>query len=155
VTVLREDRPGLKRLVTYVIARPEQPPTVSELRRFLEQKLPDYMLPSAFVLLDRFPLTPHGKIDRRALPLPDLIRPELEQTFVAPRTAVEEVMALIWAEVLGVEQVGVDDNFFDLGGDSILSIRVQSMARERDLCFTLQQLFQHPTIRELTRAVRI
>jgi len=106
VVLAREDSPGDKRLVAYVVAAPAFFPSASELRSFLKQKLPEYMVPSAFVFLDALPLTPNGKLDRNALPAPDLSRPELEQGFVAPRTPLEEIIAQIWAEVLKVEKVG-------------------------------------------------
>ncbi len=110
------------------------------------------MVPSAFVLLHELPLTSNGKVDRRALPTPDKGRQTLRGDFVSPRTSVEEVLADIWAEVLGVERVGVNDNFFDLGGDSILSIQVNARANKAGLNLTPRQLFQHRTIAELAAA---
>ena len=98
------------------------------------------------------PLTPNGKVDRRALPAPDWIRPELEVPYVAPRTPREEVLAGIWADVLGLEQVGIHDNFFELGGDSILSIQIIARANQAGLRLTLKQLFQHQTVAELAAA---
>ncbi|MFN2514061.1 MAG: hypothetical protein ABR568_21940, partial [Pyrinomonadaceae bacterium] len=89
---------------------------VPQLRSLLKEKLPDYMMPSAFVMLDTMPLTPNGKVDRKALPAPDHVRPGLEGAFAAPRTPTEELLAGIWAEVLGVERIGIHDNFFELGG---------------------------------------
>jgi non-ribosomal peptide synthase protein (TIGR01720 family)/FkbM family methyltransferase len=120
-----------------------------ELERHLRQRLPDYMVPSQYVLLEALPLTPNGKVDRRAFPGPDRARPELEKTFAAPRTPVEAVLARIWAEVLKLEQVGVYDNFFQLGGDSILSIQIIARANQAGLRLTPKQLFQHQTIAEL------
>jgi acyl carrier protein len=114
---------GGRRLVAFVVPSRETSPTVNELRRFLKQKLPSYMVPSAFVFLDSMPLTPGGKVDRRALPLPDGTRPDIEESFVAPRTTAEKELAEIWKEVLGIEQVGIYDNFFDLGGHSLLLIQ--------------------------------
>ncbi|NEQ20441.1 MAG: amino acid adenylation domain-containing protein, partial [Microcoleus sp. SIO2G3] len=122
-----------------------------DLRSFLKQQLPDYMVPSAFVLLDALPLTANGKVDRRQLPTPDIAQRELNEAFVAPRTFEEKVLAEIWAEVLGVEQVGIHDNFFALGGDSIRSIQVRSRSQERGLNFSLQQLFHYQTISELAQ----
>jgi len=114
-----------KRLVAYVVpAVSEDDLSWDEIRGYLRDRLPDYMVPSAFVTLDALPLTPNGKVDRQALPAPDGARPELEGTFVAPRTPVESLIAEIWQELLGVERVGVYDNFFDLGGHSLLSMRV-------------------------------
>ncbi|HEY0604050.1 MAG TPA: amino acid adenylation domain-containing protein, partial [Herpetosiphonaceae bacterium] len=121
----------------------------SELRAFLATRLPTYLVPSAFVLLDGWPLTPNGKIDRRALPDPDTHRLPIETAFVAPGTPVETTLARIWAEVLRVETVGVHDNFFALGGDSILSIQIVARATQAGLRLTPRQLFQHQTIAEL------
>jgi acyl-coenzyme A synthetase/AMP-(fatty) acid ligase len=128
LVVAREDQPGVKRLVAYLVAPAgDSAPAAGGLRAALKQRLPDYLVPSAFVVLDRLPLTASGKLDRRALPAPEFSGTEAE--YVAPRTAIEAELARIWAEVLGVEQVGVQDNFFELGGDSILSIRVISRLR--------------------------
>jgi amino acid adenylation domain-containing protein len=124
VVMAREDRRGDKRLVAYVVLDRESSPTINELRGFLKQKLPGYMVPSTFVFLDALPLTPSGKVDRQALPAPDLDRPRLEETFVAPRTSLEMLIAEIWQDVLGVDRVGRYDNFFDLGGHSLLSMQV-------------------------------
>ncbi|HEX8694770.1 MAG TPA: non-ribosomal peptide synthase/polyketide synthase, partial [Longimicrobium sp.] len=149
VVLAREDAPGDRRLVAYVVGREGAEPRPSELRAHLSGRLPDYMVPSAFVVLDRMPLTPNGKVDRRALPAPEAARPEAGAGYAAPRTWAEEVLAGIWAEVLGVERVGVHDNFFELGGDSILSIQVVSRARAAGLRITPRQLFEHPTAAEL------
>jgi amino acid adenylation domain-containing protein len=124
VVMARGDRRGDKRLVAYVVLDRESSATINELRGFLKQKLPGYMLPSSFVFLDALPLTPSGKVDRQALPAPDWDRPRLEETFVAPRTSMETVIAEIWQDVLGVDRVGRYDNFFDLGGHSLLSMQV-------------------------------
>ena len=148
----REDAPGEKRLVAYLVARREQSPTVSELRKFLKQKLPEYMMPAAFVMLEAMPSTTSGKIDRGALPAPDRVRPELDEALAPPRTITERVLADIWAQVLGIEQVGIHDNFFELGGDSILSIQIIARANEAGLRLTPKQLFQHQTIAELAAA---
>ena len=129
VVVAREDAPGQKRLVAYVVAEREPAPTAGELRTELKAKLPDYMVPSAFVLLEKLPLTPNGKLDRRALPAPEQSRPELEGGYVAPRTPLEEVIAGIWADVLHLEQVGVEENFFELGGHSLLATQVIARVR--------------------------
>jgi amino acid adenylation domain-containing protein/non-ribosomal peptide synthase protein (TIGR01720 family) len=149
----REDAAGGKRLVAYLVADGEQRPTTGELRAFLQGKLPDYMIPSAFITLDELPLTPNGKVDRRALPEPGHERPELGGGYVAPRTAAEVALAGIWSEVLGVEEVGVHDNFFELGGDSILTIQIVSKAEHAGLSFAPRLLFQHQTIAELAVAV--
>jgi aryl carrier-like protein len=141
------------RLVAYIVTQSGSTPTVNELRRFLQLKLPDYMIPAVFVTLEALPLTPSGKVNRRALPEPDTTRPILEQAFVAPRTPEEKELAAIWTFVLNLEKVGIHDNFFALGGDSILSIQILAQARQRGLNFTLQQLFQHPTIQELAQEI--
>nr|QEO74481.1 condensation domain-containing protein [uncultured bacterium] len=146
VVVLREDRPGDKRLVAYVVEEDGAALNVGGLRSHLAETLPAYMIPQAFVTLGALPLSPNGKLDRRALPQPDAGRPELGQAYVAPRTPAEEALADVWREVLGVEQVGIYDNYFALGGDSIRSVQLLTLAQERGLDFTLQQLFKHQTI---------
>jgi acyl carrier protein len=130
VAVVREDRPGDKRLVAYIVAREASPPSAKELRSYLRDELPDYMIPSAFVALPAMPLTPSGKVDRRTLPSPDEIQGEAGAEFTPPRTSTEKALAEIWAEVLGVEWVGLHDNFFDLGGHSLLAIQIISRVRE-------------------------
>ncbi|NEP04862.1 MAG: amino acid adenylation domain-containing protein [Okeania sp. SIO4D6] len=129
VVIAREDIPGNKRLIAYFIPAQEQFST-HNLRRFLQDKLPDYAIPSNFVKLEFLPLTPNGKIDRKALPEPDKIRPELENNFVAPRNQTEELLANIWSELLEVEKVGIQDNFFELGGDSLLATKLIFQIRE-------------------------
>jgi acyl carrier protein len=125
VALVREEVPDQRRLVAYVVLdRVETTPTTSELRRFLKQRLPDHMVPSAFVFLEALPRTSSGKVDRSALPAPDTARPDLEETFVVPRSAVECHLASAWQDLLGVDRVGVYDNFFDLGGHSLLSMQV-------------------------------
>jgi amino acid adenylation domain-containing protein/non-ribosomal peptide synthase protein (TIGR01720 family) len=148
--VAREDAPGERRLVAYLVPRPGHPaPAPDELRPLLQRSLPDYMLPAAFVPLEALPLTPNGKLDRAALPAPGPARPELAQPYAPPRSPAEEALAAIWAEVLGLERVGVRDNFFDLGGDSILAIRMVAGAARRGLRLTVRSLFQHQTVAEL------
>ncbi|MDQ3824966.1 MAG: condensation domain-containing protein, partial [Actinomycetota bacterium] len=127
-------------------------PSWSQLRSWLKRSLPDYMVPSAFVTLERLPLTSSGKVDRRALPAPTLPS-ELESSYLAPRTPAEQTLADIWAEVLRVKQVGIDDNFFGLGGDSILSIQVVSRARQAGLRLTSKDIFLYQTIAELATGV--
>ncbi|HEY9417978.1 MAG TPA: amino acid adenylation domain-containing protein, partial [Pseudonocardia sp.] len=143
---------GHQRLVAYLVCAQGVGPEPARLRSWLKTVLPDYMLPSAFVVLERLPLTVSGKVDRRALPAPDP-QPRLGSPYVAPRTPSEQLLAGIWAEVLGVEHVGVEDNFFELGGDSILSIQVISRAREVDLRLAAKDIFLHQTISELSTAV--
>ncbi|MGW5658483.1 condensation domain-containing protein, partial [Streptomyces humi] len=136
-----------RRLAAYAV--PADPaegiPTVGELREHLRRGLPDFMIPSYFTELSALPLTPNGKVDRGRLPAPDGLRPRLDG-FVAPATPTEELLAGIWAQVLGVDRVGVEDNFFELGGDSIISIQVVARAREAGLHFTVAQLFDHQTV---------
>jgi amino acid adenylation domain-containing protein len=154
VALAREDVPGDKRLVAYVVSDQEQTPTSSELRDFLKRKLPEYMMPSAFVILDTLPLTPNGKIDRQTLPAPDQVRPELANTFVAPRTEAEEIIAEIWAELLGLEQVGIYDNFFELGGHSLLATQIISRLRDVfQIELPLRTLFEAPSVTELATLV--
>jgi amino acid adenylation domain-containing protein len=144
-----------KRLVAYVVcAEPARRPTSGELRSFLQERLPKYMIPSLFVPLDALPLNANGKVDRRRLPAPDGTRPEMEREFVAPRTAVEEKLADIWREVLGVDRVGLHDNFFELGGHSLLATRVVSFVRDRcGVEVPLLALFESPTLAGLASRV--
>ncbi|MFM6632173.1 MAG: non-ribosomal peptide synthetase [Microcystis panniformis] len=153
--IAREDSPGIKRLVAYIVPPKNVTPSTSELRQFLKARLPDYMIPSAFVTLEALPLTPNGKLDHRALPEPNL-RGEIELNFVAPRNLEEEILAKIWSQVLRVELVGIYDNFFELGGDSILTIQIITRARKAGLELTPKQLFTHQNIAELaTVAIRV
>jgi amino acid adenylation domain-containing protein/non-ribosomal peptide synthase protein (TIGR01720 family) len=148
LVLVREDAPGSKRIVAYVMT-PSPAPEVSALREHLKKKLPEYMVPAAFVFLEKFPLTNNGKIDPKALPLPEQQRPELAARYVPPRTPAEKTLAAIWSKVLRVERVGVNDNFFELGGDSILSIQIISLGRSEGLKLTPKLLFSHQTIAEL------
>lgn len=122
----------------------------SELRSFLETKLPDYMVPSAFVFLDSLPLTPNGKVDRKLLPMPDRDRPELDKIFISPQTELERTIANIWKNVLSIDKVGIDDNFFDLGGHSLLLIQVyNSVSKISERKLSLIEMFEYPTVRSL------
>ncbi|WYL93613.1 MAG: amino acid adenylation domain-containing protein [Gloeotrichia echinulata IR180] len=152
VVIAREDIPGNKRLVAYIISNQEQF-QFDEIRQFLKQKLPPYMVPSAFVSLDQLPMTPNGKVDYRALPIPDTSDKNLEVGFVVPRTPTEEKLAAIWAEVLRQTNISIHDNFFELGGDSIISIQMISRANQAGLQLTPKQLFQYQTIAELATVV--
>jgi amino acid adenylation domain-containing protein len=144
--VVRDDGAGDRRLVAYVVGEADA------LRERLRQSLPEYMVPSAFVSLDALPLTPNGKLDRKALPAPELA--SAEDRYVAPRTPVEEVLAGIWAEVLRLERVGVEESFFDLGGHSLLATRVVSRIREVFAVeLPLRALFEGPTVAELAGRV--
>jgi len=150
VVVVHEDESTGKRLVAFCVPEPEQVIDKTELRGFLTERLPDYMVPSAFVTLESLPLTPNGKIDRRALSTLSVSHDSSEEQLVAPRTPEEELLAGMWAEVLGVEQVGIHDNFFELGGHSLLA--TQLISRLRDTFATelpLRDLFEFPTIANL------
>jgi acyl carrier protein len=154
VVIAREDQLGDKQLVAYVVLN-EKPTVINnELRNFLRQKLPDYMMPSAFVALDLLPLTPSGKVDRKSLPAPDSERPGAEDSYVAPRTPIENVLAGIWCEVLGLKKVGIHDNFFELGGHSLLATQVISRLRKVfEIEIQLRTLFESPTVEELAVAL--
>jgi amino acid adenylation domain-containing protein/non-ribosomal peptide synthase protein (TIGR01720 family)/FkbM family methyltransferase len=149
VVLAREDAPGERRLVAYVVGAAGEAPRIEDLRSHLQRTLPEHMVPAAFVSLPALPLTPNGKLDRAALPTPGGERPELAQSFVAPRTPEEEVLCGIWCQALGIAEVGVHDNFFALGGDSILSLRVVALAGERGLPVSLPDLFRHQTVAAL------
>ena len=156
VVLVQEDGPEEKRLVAYVAAEEEARTTANKLRDFLKDKLPEHMVPAVFVLLEAFPLTPNGKVDRRALPLPDGRRPELDEAFVAYRTPTEELLAEIWAQVLGVERVGIYDNFFQLGGHSLLATQVVSRIREAfQVEMPLRRLFEAPTVAGLAESIDV
>jgi acyl-coenzyme A synthetase/AMP-(fatty) acid ligase/acyl carrier protein len=151
VVAVREDEPGDRRLVAYVVAAGDDETAAAELQRrlreHLRERVPDYMIPSAFVMLDAMPLTAHGKVDRGALPAPEPLAADAGAEFVAPRTEAEKTVAAIWQRVLKVESVGVNHNFFDLGGHSLLLAEVYTELREavgRELPFI--ELFQHPTV---------
>ncbi len=142
---------GDKRLIAYVIPEGEPVPTVDSLRTGLVAALPDYMIPAAFVFLETFPLDPNGKLDRRSLPEPPSDRPALGTAFLAPQTAAEQKIAAIWREVLAVEQVGLDDNFFDLGGHSLLMLQVHSRLKAAYADLPMMAMFTHPTVRSMAR----
>ena len=152
LVLLREDVPGDKRLVAYVSGSHNIPPDVPALRKALAAELPEYMVPSAFVVLETFPLLPNGKVDRKALPAPEGRR-DLDSAFVPPRNPVEKHLAEIWSGLLRVDRVGIHDNFFDLGGDSILSIQIIARAAQVGLHLTPKQVFRHQTIAELAETV--
>ncbi|MET0398075.1 MAG: amino acid adenylation domain-containing protein, partial [Longimicrobiaceae bacterium] len=150
VVVVRADAAGERRLVAYLAGAGLPDPEA--LRTRLRESLPEYMVPSAFVALDSVPLTPNGKVDRAALPVPEAARADGRE-HAAPRTPAEQVLAEVWSAVLGVERVGIHDRFFELGGDSILAIRVATGARRAGLKLLPRQLFEHATIAELARVV--
>ncbi|MFO0760430.1 MAG: non-ribosomal peptide synthase/polyketide synthase [Byssovorax sp.] len=148
VAIVREDIPGERRLVAYLVPSGDSL-SVAELRSFLRAKLPDYMVPAAFVWMMDLPLLASGKVDRRALPAPDEARPDLDEEYEAPSKHIEAELAAIWASVLRLPKVGIHDNFFALGGDSILSIQIVSRAAQAGIRLTPRQVFQHQTIAEL------
>jgi acyl carrier protein len=148
--LLREDVPGQQWLVAYVTAEAGAEPAAAELRTHVAAQVPEYMVPGAFVVLERLPVTANGKVDRRALPAPE----RSEDAYVAPRTAMEELLAGIWAEVLGVERVGATDSFFELGGHSILAMQVIARVRRTlGVDVPLRDLFETPTVEVLARTV--
>lgn len=159
VVIVGEDVPDDKYLVVYVVLNPEQIAMqevqgfASLLRQFLKEKLPEYMVPSAYVILESLPLTHNGKVDRRALPMPDTISFN-NQDYVAPRSQVEKLLAQIWAKVLGKEQVGVHDNFFELGGHSLLATVLTSRIRDTfQIDLPVRNLFEAPTVEQLSRYI--
>jgi len=154
VVVLRPLWRDEEGLVAFVVLDAAKPPTPEELRRFLQAKLPDYMVPSLFVALEALPLNPNGKVDRRALPELDLTQPDSSTPYVAPRTPLEQTLADIWALVLGVEMVGVNHDFFTLGGHSLMAAQVIARIQETfQIDLPLRRLFEHPTIAGLAKAI--
>lgn len=145
-----------KTLVAYILPNTELVSPISKLRSFLSDKLPNYMVPSFFILLDKLPLTPNGKVDRKALPLPNDSRPELENTFVAPRTSLEESLTGFWVQILGIKQVGIYDNFFELGGNSLEITELMVLVRETlEVELPLVSFFDTPTIAGLAEVINI
>ncbi|NPC83460.1 amino acid adenylation domain-containing protein, partial [Pyxidicoccus fallax] len=151
VAVVVRELAGEKALVAYVVLSEGASLAMDEVRLFLREKLPVFMVPSALVLLETLPLTPNGKVDRRALPEVSAERPQLSVAFEQPRTETEEVLAAVWADVLGLDSVGSDDNFFALGGDSLRSIQIVARCRARGLELSVGELLEHQTIRELAQ----
>ncbi|MFL5384951.1 MAG: amino acid adenylation domain-containing protein [Longimicrobiaceae bacterium] len=150
--VARDDAGAERKLVGYVVPEDAEP-SAAELRLFMKEHLPDYMVPTVFVTLDALPVSPNGKVDRKKLPAPGSARLATGDEYVAPTSPVEEALARVWAEVLRVERVGIHDNFFSLGGDSILSIQVIARAGEAGLRVTPRSVFMHQTIAELAAVV--
>jgi hypothetical protein len=141
-----------RRLVAYAVLRKKDPPGVSDLRKFAQRDLPEHMIPAVFVILDALPVTSSGKVDRAALPGPDGSRPALKESYVAPRTAMERSVGAAWQEVLGIDKVGLHDNFFDLGGHSLLMVRLQSrLGAVLKMHVAVLDLFRYPTISALSR----
>ena len=150
--IVREDRPGNQVLVAYIVPQPEWFPNISELRQFLKTKLPDYMIPNTFVVLASLPLNSNGKVDLRALPIPDLS--DRTDNYVTPRNPIEEMLAQIWSQILTVEKVGIYDNFFELGGHSLLATQLVSRIRSTfKVELPLRQLFATATVVELAQEI--
>jgi acyl carrier protein len=148
--MVREDQPGDKRLACYIVAEPEAQPDIKELRHFLRNKLPGHMIPTAFMMLESLPLNSHGKVERGALPAPDSLCLESDTSYVVPRTEAERNIAGVWQEVLRLESVDIFDNFFDLGGNSLLMIQVHDKLRERfRFELSVVELFEYPSINSL------
>jgi acyl carrier protein len=170
VVMARDDQPGEKRLVAYVVPRQQPAPTTAELRQSLKEKLPDYMLPSAFVLLKELPVTANGKLDRTALPAPESVfagdrqaspsmatregEPDAAISFVAPRDELERQLAAIWEGVLRIKPIGIHDHFFELGGHSLSAVRVWAQIEKTLGSLPLSTLFQAPTIDALATYLR-
>lgn len=154
VTVVGESREN-KKLVAYLVQTSYQPDSIADgLRNFLQQKLPDYMVPSAYVVLNALPLTPNGKVDRLALPVPESLRPQLNVAYVMPQTETERLIAAIWQEILGIEQVGIHDNLFELGGDSLTATQLTSRIRTSfGVELPLRDVLTSPTIKSISEIV--
>ena len=152
VVTAHQDESGDKRLAAYVVGS-NGSLDLDELRNSLKERLPDYMLPAALVPIKALPLTEHGKVDRRSLPQPEWSKPVSARGHTPPRTQMEAMLAEAWSEALGLTNIGIDANFFDMGGDSIRSIKARAKALEKGVSFTLQQLFKNPTVRKLSEAI--
>ncbi|MEH1914726.1 amino acid adenylation domain-containing protein [Nostoc sp.] len=152
VVLAREDKPRVQQLVAYIVLLPDQMLTTSELRSYLKELLPAYMVPGVFIFLDTLPLLPNGKVNRRALPVPEDLRPALTTTYQVPQSEMEQQIAKLWQEVLHLERVGIHDNFFDLGGHSLLMIQVNHKLQvnlQRNI--SVVEMFQNPTIYSLAQ----
>lgn len=154
VALVREDSPGDKRLTAYVVEAAGNSLDTGELREYVSKKLPEYMVPSAFVLMKQLPLTANGKVDRRALPMPAGDRLAMAKPYIAPRTATEKLLSSIWAEVLHIDRVGVEDDFFDLGGNSLLAAQVISrVGKACEVALPLRSFFERPVLTDLAQSV--
>jgi amino acid adenylation domain-containing protein len=152
--IAREDVIGDKRIVAYVVMIGDQESSTATLRHFLQERLPDFMMPSAFVVMDALPLSPNGKLDRNLLPMPGLSLGSREETYVEPRTALERILATVWSETIGVERVGVQDNFFELGGHSLLATQVLARVQEDfQVDLPLRIMFEGMTVEQMAQAV--
>jgi acyl-coenzyme A synthetase/AMP-(fatty) acid ligase/acyl carrier protein len=154
VVIAREDTDGNKNLVAYVVPTSSSNPTVLELRNFLKELLPEYMIPSTFIFIKELPLTPNGKVDRKALPAPDIARPDFAEEFLVPRTHTERTLAELWSSVLGIEKIGVLGNFFELGGHSLSAVQITLKIHQHfNVDISLRTFFQSHTLEELASAV--
>jgi amino acid adenylation domain-containing protein len=154
VVITKEDNLGDKRLIAYIVPHPEDTLTTEEIRGFIKQKLPQYMIPSIFIFLETLPLTLNGKIDHRALPAPEQARYESEATFVAPRNQLELQLATIWQNILGIQIIGIHDNFFDLGGQSLLAVRLfAEIHKSFNQKLVLSTILQASTIEQLAKVI--
>jgi acyl-coenzyme A synthetase/AMP-(fatty) acid ligase/acyl carrier protein len=153
VTALNNNS-GDERLVAYIVPKAPPGPNASELRRFLANKLPEYMIPTTFIALDALPLTDTMKVDRKALPKPKGLRPEIAASYALPRNSIEEALVKIWAEVLEIDQVGVHDNFFELGGDSLSATRIISrVVQAFALELSVKTFFDSPTVAKMAEVI--
>jgi hypothetical protein len=154
VGLCREDVPGQKEVVAYIVMAKGVSNNGSLLRTYLRKQLPEYMVPSLFVFLESLPLTPNGKVDKRALPEPGIADRTHGMTFVLPYTVLEEILVQVWQEVLEIEQIGIHDNFFELGGHSLLASKVIARLRERlELDISLRLIFENPTVKQLAHCL--
>jgi acyl carrier protein len=154
VLTVRDDEADDKQLIAYVVLHDGKTSTSDELRRYLRRELPEFMIPATIVQLDKFPLTPMGKVDRLALPVPDIIGSRSDKVYCAPTTPTQERLAEIWRELLKLERVGVDDNFFNLGGHSLLAMQVISRTRATfQVELPLRRLFEYPTVAGVATAI--
>jgi acyl-CoA synthetase (AMP-forming)/AMP-acid ligase II/acyl carrier protein len=154
VVIAREDTLGDKKLVAYIIAIAGAVPSIFELRNYLKDILPEYMVPAMFVVMKELPLTPNGKVDRKALPAPDSERLDLNAEFMEPRTQTEKTLGEIWSSVLGIEKIGVRDNFFELGGHSLSAVQITAKIHQLfNVDLSLQTFFQSSTLEDLASAV--
>ncbi len=152
VVIVREDTPGDKKLVAYIVKKEKLETDIPELRVYLKTKIPDYMVPSAFVFIDKFPLTPNGKIDRKALPSPQEASPQEVKAYLEPQTDLEKKIAGIWCEVLKNKRIGIDENFFEIGGHSMLAVTLMvKVEKEIGIRLPLASLFDHGTIQEMAK----
>jgi acyl carrier protein len=148
--IVREDIPDDKRLVAYFTEKDKH--NIIELRHFIAKQLPDYMIPSAFVLLKALPLTPNGKIDRKALPKPEGLQRDIQSSYIAPQSGLEQNIVKIWQELLQVKEIGIEDTFFDLGGHSLLIVQLQERLKQAlNQSIPVTVLFQYPTIKTLVQ----